>query len=107
MAIFDTIKDAIDKRKVLRAKYTGDDPPLRGFCPHVLGKSSGGERMVLIYQFQGFSKVPINSSRPRKNWRCLRLSGLSNVAVIGGPFRSADNYSAVKQKNIKIVEAKV
>ncbi len=102
-----TIGDAIDFKTIIQAKYQGDAGAVRTFCPHVLGNSSSGQKVVLCFQFAGYSGVPIDPSLPIKNWRCLRLSKLKNVVAVTGPWRSATNYSAVKQKNVKTIDKKV
>ena len=107
MTIYDTLKTAIQNRKCVKGKYSKDKPGIRKYCPHVLGTNSSGQQVVLVYQFSGYSAKPIDPAHPEVNWRCLQLTKLSLVGLIGSPFFTPSNYSATKQTNVASIDYKI
>jgi len=53
------------------------DGRVRELCPHIIGTSRSGEEVVLAWQFGG------ESSGPLPQWRCLKLSNVSNARARG------------------------
>jgi len=85
---------AIAERKQILCLYDGDR---REICPVILGHKSGGEEVALAYQFAGRSK------RPLPDWRCFRLSGVSEVRLRVGPWHAGSSHRQ-KQRCVDIVE---
>src|SRR6185295_18663023 len=54
-----------------------DDGRVRELCPHIIGTNKRGEEVVLAWQFAG------ESSGPLPQWRCLKLSNVSNARARG------------------------
>jgi hypothetical protein len=77
------IRQALIERKPVAATY-GD--LRREFCPHCLG-TRNGERRVLGWQYGGVS----NHGLP--NWRCMNISGLSNVRIVNGPWETGGAHT--------------
>ena len=89
MTTYQIIRDAILNKQQVLATYDGHP---REFCPHAIGTKNGREQ-ALFYQFGGSgSKGPI-APGSTNNWRCIPISGLSNVVVRAGSWHSADNHS--------------
>ena len=76
---------AIVERKQVICTYQGHR---REVCPIILGHTQGEER-ALTYQFGGGtgSKLP-----PGGEWRCLKLSGVSEVQLRNGRWHSGDSH---------------
>jgi hypothetical protein len=87
---YEIIKSAIKKRQQVLATYQGKH---REMCPHALGTKKGVEQ-ALFFQFGGESgsKGRITSDT-KDNWRCIKLSDLSNVSVREGQWHTFDNHS--------------
>ena len=61
----------------------------REMCPHILGWNEKGEEQALFYQFGGQSKHGLGPDGSSKNWRCIVLAELANVALRAGPWHTA------------------
>jgi hypothetical protein len=70
---------AMAGRKQILCLYDGYP---RELCPIILGHSQGQEK-ALAYQFGGQSKSGLP---PGGEWRCLRLSKVSNIRLRDGPW---------------------
>jgi len=67
-------------------------------CPHSLGTSSKGQTNCLCYQIDGESSSGLSHPGSDDNWRCLRVSKISQVEfspfsqwVSGGNHSCANN----------------
>ena len=60
-------------------------------CPYALGWC-GDELRVLCIQCGGESSGGL-SDNAEDNWRCLRVSGLSDLALVEGEWVDANNHS--------------
>lgn len=79
-------EQAMVERKQIVCMYEGRRQEV---CPIILGHSQGEER-ALTYQFAGES-----SSRelpPEGDWRCLRLSNVSEIQLRNGPWHRGDGH---------------
>src|SRR4051812_23644605 len=91
---YDVISDVINRNKTARAGDVlhsiaarlqadpTDDPPTqtRKLFPLILGKDvTGTTEMVLVYQYEGFSKQPLESNFSKKNYRCFKVDVLKNT----------------------------
>jgi len=59
-----------------------DDPPnqTRKLFPLVLGKDATNTiEMVLMYQYAGYSKQPLDPNFSKKNFRCFKVDALKNT----------------------------
>jgi hypothetical protein len=63
----------------------------REMCPHALGHDSNGEEKVLFYQFGGQSGSPLGPEGSPENWRCMKVSNLSNVVARCGAWHTASD----------------
>lgn len=75
------LREAIAGKRCVEAVFGGYR---RGLCPHVLGRKDG-ELRVLCFQYAGGSSRGL---APGGDWRCLPLSGLSQVSLVGGRWRT-------------------
>lgn len=70
----------------------------REICPYILGHS-GGEEKALVFQFAGATA----SRLPRGGeWRCLRLSDVTEATVRNGPWHGGSRHRS-KQRCVDIV----
>lgn len=79
--IHELLREAIADRRCVEAVFGGYR---RGLCPHVLGRKDG-ELRVLCFQYAGGSSsgLPVGG-----DWRCLPLSGLSQISIVEGRWRT-------------------
>jgi hypothetical protein len=118
-ANYQVLDQAITNKKAVSAKYKGGGE--RKLLPHVLGTSpSSGqgpdEEIVLCYQFDGFSPMPLVMPHPSpKNWRSFKVSELSDITILniqipsaqGGSGWTPKNYAKVgRQNNVTSVKKK-
>jgi hypothetical protein len=90
MSTYDVVKQAIINKQQVIATF---DFHVREMCPHVIGKKKGRE-LALFYQFGGTSSSGvIQPDGSPANWRCITISGLSNVSVRDGEWHTASNHS--------------
>lgn len=83
MDAFQLIEEAIRTRQQVIASFGGFE---REMCPHALGWK-GGKPQAMFFQFGGGS----NSGLPTGGqWRCIPLSGLSNVRLRAGNWYTGD-----------------
>jgi len=82
---YELIRHAVLERDSISAWYQGN---LRIFSPVLLG-TKGGEPHVLGYQFDGTSHQPLRPDGSPENWRCLRVSELTDVNVLPGIWHIA------------------
>jgi len=81
---YDLIRNAVLARISLSAWYEGH---LRLFSPFILG-SKAGDPHVLAYQFGGTSHKELAPDGSPENWRCLRVSELTEVNVLPGMWHA-------------------
>lgn len=97
------IKDAILRKKIVVATYNRFR---REMCPHVIGHGQNGAEQALFYQFAGESSSGLGPAGSRNNWRCIPISGLTNIEIIDGEWHSAPNHSR-PQTCVKAVDVEV
>lgn len=61
-------------------------------CPHVLG-TKNGRQQSLFYQFAGESSTGLEPDGSGKNWRCIFIDSLQDVATKTGEWHTAPNHS--------------
>lgn len=85
---YDLVRQAIIEKKQVHATYGGHH---REMCPHVIGTKAGStQAQALFYQFGGTSQSGL---KPEGNWRCIPISGLSNVEVHDGEWHTGYSHS--------------
>ena len=89
METYEAVKSAIQSKSAISAVY---DKLPRLLCPHVIG-TKGGTEQYLAWQYGGeTSKGEISNSNPA-NWKCLKISKLSDVQLINDSWHTGDNHS--------------
>jgi len=88
-AIFDLVRDAVLHKRQVVARYQNHK---RVLCPHTLGYKQGKEQ-CLFYQCGGTSTSGLGPMGSPDNWRCIRLAGLTEVAVQDGEWFTCDNHT--------------
>jgi hypothetical protein len=78
------IRNAVLARDNVSAWYQGH---LRLISPFVLG-TKAGDPHVLAYQFGGTSHRELAPEGSQENWRCLRVSELTEVKVLPGMWHA-------------------
>jgi hypothetical protein len=101
MSNYDILKQSIQGKQQVWAEYNGFQ---RKMCPHILGKTNK-INYCLFYQFAGGSESGLSKDLS-KNWRCIRISELRNVAIYYGDWYSCNNYH-IQQTCIKNIEFSV
>jgi hypothetical protein len=81
---YDLIRNAVLAQDSFSAWYQGH---LRLLSPFVLG-TKAGEPRVLAYQFGGTSHKVLAPDGSPENWRCLRVSELTEVNVLPGMWHA-------------------
>ncbi len=89
---YELIRSAVLERDCVSAWYQGK---LRLFSPVVLG-TKAGEPHLLGYQFGGRSRQPLGPDGSPRNWRCLRVSELSDVNLVPGVWHTAGRRQGVQ-----------
>lgn len=99
-ATYTLFEQAMRQRKQVVCLYGGHR---RELCPIILGHKKSGEEAALTFQFAGES-----SSRlpPGGQWRCLLLSGASDVELRDGPWRAGASHEQ-PQSCVDIVDLDV
>jgi hypothetical protein len=85
---YDAIREAIANMQQVVATYKGHR---REMCPHAIGLK-GNKEHALFLQFGGGSSGGL-SSDPAQNWRCIPVSGLTDIEVRVGDWHTAGNHS--------------
>jgi hypothetical protein len=83
---YDLFEQAMTKRKQVICTYDGHP---RELCPVILGHSNG-EEVALAYQFAGQSNSGLP---PGGQWKCLRLSKISNAQLRDGPWHAGSSHT--------------
>src|SRR5580658_1012815 len=96
-ATYHLFEQAMTGRKQVRCTYGGY---LRELCPVILGHTNGEE---LAYQFAGRSNSPL---RPGGQWKCLRLSKVTNGQLRDGPWHAGSSH-ARRQACVQAVDLDV
>jgi hypothetical protein len=63
----------------------------RELCPHIIGANKKGEEVVLAWQFAG------ESSGPLPQWRCLRLSEVSQARTRDGRWHAGGSHKTTQK----------
>jgi uncharacterized protein YutE (UPF0331/DUF86 family) len=92
-------EQAMAERKQVLCMYDGYR---RELCPIILGHSQGDEK-ALAFQFGGESKSGLS---PSGQWKCLLLSGVSEVQLRQGPWHAGSRHSQ-KQTCVEVVDLDV
>jgi len=92
MSNYELIRTAILGKQQIHADYQNRR---RELCPHAIGHKNGKEQ-ALFYQFGGESSKGIIVPGSDENWRCITISGLSNVSVHSGQWYSAENHGSAQ-----------
>jgi hypothetical protein len=93
---YDLFAQAMAGRKQILCTYAGYR---RELCPIILGHNKGQE-VALTFQFAGQSKSGLP---PGGEWKCLRLSGVSNVQLRDGRWRAGSSHTQ-RQRCVEIVD---
>jgi hypothetical protein len=88
--IYQLIWTSIASKRPIEAVYKGLP---RLFCPHRLGRNSGGEFRVLCYQYGGESESGLEAPGSPANWRCTALEKFSRVNLREDAWSTAPNHS--------------
>jgi predicted DNA-binding transcriptional regulator YafY len=80
-----TLRDAIDSRRVLQVRYDGGD---RVIEPHCLGSSAKGDMLLRAFQVSGAS-----SSGDGTGWKLFRLDRIQYAQETGEEFAARPDYS--------------
>ena len=98
--IYDVVRDAIEQKKQIVATYKC---LIREMCPHCIGLNKDGGEQALFFQFAGESKSGL---APGGQWRCLKLSELSNLSVRVGDWHTDATHqkqqTCVKQVDLEV-----
>jgi hypothetical protein len=89
---YDLLRNSVLERDCVSAWYQGN---LRLFSPVVLG-TKAREPHVLGYQFGGTSHQPLGPDGSPRNWRCLRVSELTDVNLLPGVWHTAGRRKGVQ-----------
>lgn len=96
---YDLFAEAMAGRRQILCLYDGYP---RELCPIILGHTKGQE-VVLTYQFAGQSKKGLP---PGGQWKCLRLSKVSNVQLRDGPWHAGVSHTR-PQPCVEVVDLDV
>ena len=100
--VYDIIRQAILGKEQVIAIYNCHT---REMCPHTLG-TKDGRAQALFYQFGGSSSSGLGSDGSGNNWRCIPISGLTNVSTQAGDWHTAPNYSR-DQTCVDVIDVEV
>lgn len=84
------IRKALLNLDSLSAIYEGRP---RLFSPHILGTTDEEER-VLGYQYGGESASGLGPAGSQSNFRCYRISELTNLQLVAGTWRSPTDFGS-------------
>lgn len=96
---YDLFEQAMSRRKQVLCTYGGYP---RELCPVILGHTNG-EEVALAYQFAGRSNSGLP---PGGQWKCLRLSKVSNAQLRDGPWHAGSSH-ARRQACVQTVDLDV
>jgi hypothetical protein len=97
---YELFGQAIRQRKQIVCRYGGYR---RELCPIILGHKKSGDEVALTFQFAGESR----SGLPRGGeWRCLLLSGASDVRLRDGAWHSGSSHQQ-PQSCVEVVDLDV
>jgi hypothetical protein len=88
LAVFDTLKEAIEKRRCVAMLADGT---WRDVAPLAIG-FKGAQKKVLTFQYKGDSKSGLAAGGA---WRCFPLDDITWVKIIDDPWQCG-NYPVVK-----------
>lgn len=101
-ATYNLIRDAILRKRVVSGWYEGH---YREICPHVIGLTSGREK-VFAYQFGGTSSKELQPSGSEGNWRCFFVAEFRVDSIRFGKWRTT-LHGARNQKCVDAVDVEV
>ncbi len=96
---YDLIVHAMATRQQVLCFYQGH---ARALCPTILGHTDGQE-CTLAYQFAGDAKSGLP---PGGEWKCLRLSGMTNIELRHGKWFTGSRHSK-RQACVRVVDIDV
>ncbi len=86
-ATYALFRNAIRAEKQVVCSYEGRH---RELCPHIIGTNRKGEEVVLAWQFGG------ESSGRLPQWRCLRLTEVSDARVRDGRWHAGGSHTTTQ-----------
>jgi len=97
VASFDSIVDAIKKRKKIIIYYDGDEPGgtgLREIEPVCLGTSKANNKILRAWDLEGASHTAYKGEQPLPGWRLFRIDKILSFKPTGEFFESPrPNYN--------------
>ncbi|MBZ5667754.1 MAG: hypothetical protein LAO30_24565 [Acidobacteriia bacterium] len=84
MNVYETLRMGVLAKKPCKISKSGE--PERKICPYLIGKSNDGEVNVLYYQYGGYSSRGLREDGSSANWRCNRISDISNAEIVDEPW---------------------
>jgi len=87
--IYNLVRQAIENKQQVIATY---DAYYREMCPHAIGLKKGKEH-ALFYQFAGTSKSGLGPPGSFAKWRCIPISGMSEISVRDGEWHTATDHT--------------
>ena len=98
--LIDTIRRAIEDRRVLRIYYDGGE---RVIEPHCLGRGRQGQQLLRAWQVSGYSR-----SRQPEAWKLFRVENIVDVGMTGDGFAGArPGYKPLSDRHIPVVVARL
>jgi hypothetical protein len=92
-------EEAMRRREQILCRYDGHP---RELCPILLGHTDGQE-VALTYQFAGNGSKPLPLGG---QWKCLRLSKVSDVQLRAGPWHAGEKHMQ-RQRCVAVVDLDV
>lgn len=81
--------EAIRDKKQIVATYQGH---VRVMCPHVVGHKNG-KLQALFYQCGGTSSSGLEPVGSPRNWRCIPLVAMTDVAIQEGEWATGNDHT--------------
>jgi hypothetical protein len=83
------IESAMRNEEQIHATYAGYR---RELCVHEIGLGPNGNEQILAYQFGGDgSKGPAAALPEQDRWRCMPISGLTDIEAVTGQWFTGSN----------------
>lgn len=96
---YELFEEAMRARKQIFCMYNGHP---RALCPIILGHTRGQE-VALTYQFAGRGSKHLPDAG---QWKCLRLSKVTDVQLRDGPWHLGDKHTQ-RQTCVEIIDLDV
>jgi hypothetical protein len=105
MNIYQTLRTGIVSLRPCKISKAGE--PERKVCPYLIGKSSEGVVNVLFYQFEGYSRRGLREDGSSANWRCSRVSDITNAEIIDEPWHEPTQKPKTRGSCVVSIDAEV